>query len=74
MDDKYAGIIDLPHHVSKTRRPMPLEERAAQFGSFDALAGFAAVIEGVGREVDLEQGMGDIFPDGPGGETAKSQE
>ena len=64
MDDKYAGIIDLPHHVSKTRRPMPIEERAAQFGSFDALAGFASVIEGVGRGVmrDAKEGPEDIAP------------
>ncbi len=33
----YKDIIDLPRHVSRRHRPMPLEERAAQFAAFDAL-------------------------------------
>lgn len=34
---KYDDIIHLPHHVSKLHPPMPMSERAAQFGSFAAL-------------------------------------
>lgn len=36
---KYDDIINLPHHVSKTRIPMPMENRAAQFAPFAALTG-----------------------------------
>ncbi len=40
----YADIIDLPHHEPVTRPRMPLENRAAQFSAFDALAGFSDMI------------------------------
>lgn len=43
--DKYNDIINLPHHVSSIRKPMPLRDRAAQFASFDALSGFGTAIE-----------------------------
>lgn len=36
---RYDDIIDLPHHVSANHRPMPLENRAAQFAPFAALTG-----------------------------------
>lgn len=36
---KYDDIINLPHHRSVTRRPMPMSGRAAQFSSFAALHG-----------------------------------
>ena len=38
--DNYDDIIDLPRHVSPTRRPMSMESRAAQFAPFAALNGF----------------------------------
>lgn len=36
-DDKYADIIDLPHHVSKHRPHMSMQARAGQFAPFAAL-------------------------------------
>lgn len=37
---KYDDIIGLPHHVSRNHRPMPPEDRAAQFMPFAALNGY----------------------------------
>ena len=44
MTTAYDDIIDLPHHVSPTRRHMSDSERAAQFAPFAALTGFGAEI------------------------------
>ena len=35
----YEDIINLPHPVSKRHKPMPVEDRAAQFAPFAALSG-----------------------------------
>ena len=49
---KYAGIIDLPHHVSKRHPQMALSDRAAQFGSYAALRGYdEAVTETVKKSI-----------------------
>ncbi len=47
---KYDDIINLPHHVSKTRQPMPLINRAAQFAPFSALMGYDDAIREAGRQ------------------------
>ena len=56
--DEYDDIINLPHHVSKNHRQMPMEMRAAQFAPFAALTGYDAVINETARltdqQVDLE--------------------
>ena len=49
---KYAGIMNLPHHVSLTRPQMPISDRAAQFSPFAALTGYAAVIRETARLTD----------------------
>lgn len=46
---KYDDIINLPHHVSKTRPKMPLEQRSAQFAPFAALTGYEDEILETGR-------------------------
>ncbi len=49
---EYREIIDLPHHVSKTRPQMPMSDRAAQFASFAALTGYDSAIKETGRLTD----------------------
>ena len=47
--EKYKNIIDLPHHVSLTRKRMPMEDRASQFSPFAALTGHEAAIKETAR-------------------------
>ena len=49
MNDDYADIIHLPHHVSTVHPPMPLEARAAQFAPFAALTGYGDAIGDTAR-------------------------
>ena len=67
MKDLYEDIINLPHHVSKTRPQMPMSDRAAQFAPFAALTGYDDIIrqtaqssddavERANRPVDLAEG------------------
>lgn len=49
MSTLYDDIINLPHHVSKTRTPMSIEARAAQFAPFAALSGHDAAIAETAR-------------------------
>ena len=49
---KYEDIINLPHPVSNKHRPMPVEDRAAQFAPFAALTGHQAAIEETARITD----------------------
>lgn len=54
MSDKYEDIINLPHHVSKRHRQMPLAERAAQFAPFAALEGHSAAVSSTAQRVRLQ--------------------
>ncbi|MFQ6804640.1 MAG: hypothetical protein ACLRT5_07110 [Lachnospiraceae bacterium] len=48
----YDDIINLPHHVSKTRPQMSMQDRAAQFSPFAALTGYGDAIKEASRLVD----------------------
>ena len=52
MIDKYRDIIDLPHHQSKIYPQMSINDRAAQFSSFQALTGFEDKIKETNRLTD----------------------
>lgn len=54
MSDSYEDIINLPHHVSKRHRQMPLAERAAQFAPFAALEGHPAAVSSTVQRVRLQ--------------------
>ncbi|MDO4936079.1 MAG: hypothetical protein Q4E42_05440 [Phascolarctobacterium sp.] len=49
---KYDDIINLPHHVSKNRPHLSMEQRAAQFASFRALTGYFEMTNEVERYVE----------------------
>ena len=51
-NSKYDSIMNLPHHVSKTRPQMPMSDRAAQFAPFAALTGYDSAIKETGRLTD----------------------
>lgn len=44
MSNNYDDIINLTHHVSKTRPQMSMINRAAQFSPFAALEGYSDMI------------------------------
>ena len=57
--NKYDDIINLPHHVSKTRKPMSLYNRAAQFAPFAALTGYDDAIEETARLTETKVELSD---------------
>ena len=57
--DRYSDIIELPHHVSKKHKPMPRENRAAQFSPFAALTGYDAEIKETSRLTDEKAELND---------------
>lgn len=54
MTNPYKDIIHMPHHVSSTREPMSMAERAAQFSPFAALTGHDAAIRETARLTDAK--------------------
>lgn len=44
MNTNYDDIINLAHYRSLTRKPMAMENRAAQFAPFAALSGHSEAI------------------------------
>ena len=59
--NNYDDIINMPHHVSKTRKPMSLQNRSAQFAPFSALTTYDDKIREVAREtskkIELDDGI-----------------
>lgn len=59
--NNYDDIINMPHHVSKIRKPMSLQNRSAQFAPFSALTGYDEAIREVAREtskkIELDDGI-----------------
>ncbi len=53
----YSDIINLEHHVSKRHKPMPVSDRAAQFGAFSALTGHNDAINETARLTDSWENM-----------------
>ena len=62
----YEDIVDLPHHVSSTHIPMPMNKRAAQFAPFAALVGFHEAIERTAQEWTAEHENVNEIPDAAG--------
>ena len=50
---QYDDIINLPHHVSDYHKPMPMENRAAQFAPFATLSGHNDAIAETARLTDI---------------------
>ena len=58
MDKRYEKILEMPHHTSATRKPMPLYNRAAQFSPFAALTGYEDIISDTAeRQTRLFEGQ-----------------
>lgn len=59
--NNYDDIINMPHHVSKIRKPMSLQNRSAQFAPFSALTTYDEVIREATREtskkIELDDGI-----------------
>lgn len=51
-NNKYADIINMPHHVSKKHPHMSLYARSAQFAPFAALTGYGEAVEETERVTD----------------------
>lgn len=56
---QYDDIIRLPHHVSKVHPPMPIQDRAAQFAPFAALAGHQDAVKETARMVEERMELGE---------------
>lgn len=59
MTSKYSKIINMSHHVSKSRPQMSMYQRAAQFAPFAALTGHSAAINETARLTDRKIDLSD---------------
>ena len=63
MEDLYEDIINLPHHVSRTRSRMSMEQRAAQFSPFAAVTGHKESILEVQRITEKKKELDETVKD-----------
>ncbi len=65
--NKYDDIINLDHHVSKTRKQMSLMERSAQFAPFAALTSYSERVMEASRltdkRIEMDEGLQAILND-----------
>lgn len=54
---KYDDILEMPHHVSRSRPQMPVADRAAQFAPFAALSGHYDAVKEAARQTDAKAEM-----------------
>ncbi len=59
QEKNYDDIINLPRHISATRKRMTNYERAAQFSAFAALTGYDSLVHEKGRETDAKEELTD---------------
>lgn len=52
MNSKYEDLLHMPHHTSKARPQMSMQNRAAQFSPFAALVGYDDLIIETARLTD----------------------
>ena len=52
MNEKYKDMLHLPHPVSANHPRMALQDRAAQFSPFAALAGYDDALRETARRTD----------------------
>lgn len=57
MKKEYQAILGMEHHVSRTRKQMSIENRAAQFAPFAALTGYGDSIAEASRYTDQRREM-----------------
>ena len=50
--NKYNDIINMPHHISRKHKQMPILDRAAQFSPFAALSGYEDAVKETARQTD----------------------
>ena len=58
MNERYKSIINLPRHVSQSRKKMDVKDRAAQFAPYAALVGYGDVVEEAAR-ITVERAVQD---------------
>lgn len=57
MNGRYDDIINLSRHISRTHKPMPIIDRAAQFAPFAALTGYDEAVKETSRLTDKRRNL-----------------